>query len=85
MTDCLLGLHVFSECDTVSSFADKGKLSALKLLKKQQYFQDLSRELGESWTVTEALKHGLEDYVCSLYNCSNTDLYSKRSMIQSVC
>ena len=70
LTDCLLGLHVFSECsfaDKGSSFADKGKLSALK---KQQHFQDTCREFGESWIVIEALRHWLEDYVCSRYNCS---------------
>ena len=30
---CLLGMHAFTGCDTISSFGGHGILSALKLLK----------------------------------------------------
>ena len=44
--DSLIGLHAFTGCDTVSAFAGHGKLSALKLLKKNITFQATFSQLG---------------------------------------
>lgn len=46
----ILGLHSFTGCDTVSSFAGRGKVSALKLLKGSTEYQKLFGRLGAEWT-----------------------------------
>ena len=44
--DALIGYHSFTGCDTMSAFADRGKCSALKLLKKRTSTKRLSANLG---------------------------------------
>lgn len=39
MCCALPGLHSFTGCDTVSTFAEKGKISALKLMQKNRKYQ----------------------------------------------
>ena len=34
LSDCILGYHAFTGCDTASAFPRQGKLKPLKLLKK---------------------------------------------------
>ena len=36
VSDALLGMHAFAGCDTVSAFAGRGKIGALKLLKSDK-------------------------------------------------
>lgn len=36
----LIGLHAYTDCDTVSAFAGKGKTSALKLLTSNREVQN---------------------------------------------
>ena len=42
----LIGLHAISGCDTVSAFAGKGKVKALKLLMKNRTYVDAFMDLG---------------------------------------
>ena len=63
----LLGVYAFTGCDSVSSFAGKGKLPALKLMKKDERFQELFHRLGQELTVTEDDVSLLEEFVCCLY------------------
>ena len=42
----LPGIHAFTGCDTVSSFAGKGKKNAFKLLKKSTVYQEAFVQLG---------------------------------------
>ena len=48
---CLPALHAFTECDSVSAFSGKGKLAALKLVKRnpelEEAFQQLGRDIGK--------------------------------------
>ena len=48
-------LHSFTGCDSVSAFAGKGKIGALKILKSNEGARRAFRELGQSWTVSEDL------------------------------
>lgn len=68
----LIGLHAFTGCDTVSAFAGRGKLSALKLLKKNEKHQDTFKELGQSWNVSQELSENIEEFVCQLYASSTS-------------
>ena len=63
----LLGLHAFTGCDSVSSFAGIGKVKPLKILRKNDEFQEVFARLGEEWSVTEELFGKLEAFVCALY------------------
>ena len=53
--EALIGLHSFTGCDSVSAFAGKGKIGALKILKSNEGTRRAFRELGQSWTVSEDL------------------------------
>ena len=55
---CLPGLHAFTGCDTVSAFAGKGKVTALKLVRKNPIFQRAFTRIG-----TEI------EFTCALYGC----------------
>ena len=63
----LLGLHAFTGCDSVSSFAGIGKVKPLKILRKNDEFQEVFGRLGEEWSLTEELFGKLEAFVCALY------------------
>ena len=63
----LLGLHAFTGCDSVSSFAGIGKVKALKILRKNDECQEVFARLGEEWSVTEELFGKLEAFGCALY------------------
>ena len=63
----LIGLHAYSGCDTVSAFADKGKLCAVKLIKKEPEYQMCFSELVESWNISAQLAAKVEKFTCELY------------------
>ena len=65
--NALIGLHSFTGCDSVSTFAGKGKIGALKILISNEEARRAFRELGQSWTVSEDLCTLLEKFTCSLY------------------
>lgn len=66
--EALIGLHAFTGCDTVSSFAGKGKIGALKILKRNYgTYSRGFRELGQTWAVTNDLFMVLERFTCSMY------------------
>ena len=66
--EALVGLHAFTGCDTVSSFAGKGKIGALKILKSDYgTYSRGFRELGQTWVVTDDLLMVLERFTCSMY------------------
>ena len=63
----LLGLHSFTGCDSVSAFAGKGKLAALKLLKTDKEVQQTFADLGKQWDLSDDLFEKLEVFTCKLY------------------
>ncbi len=69
--DSLIGLHAFTGCDTVSAFAGRGKVSALKLMKKNTTFQETFHQLGQSWDLSPQLFQKLEEFTCRLYFASS--------------
>ena len=44
----LPALHAFTGCGSVSAFSGKGKLSALKLLKRSKEYQNTLKQLGDN-------------------------------------
>ena len=65
--EALMGMHSFTGCDTVSAFAGKGKISALKILKSNNNVRRAFTELGQSWVVSDDLFTVLEKFTCSMY------------------
>ena len=65
---CLIGLHAYTGCDSVSAFAGKGKITALKLIKRHKSFQDLFKQLGMQWEVSSELFERLQEFTCKLYS-----------------
>ena len=45
--NALIGMHAYTGCDTISSFAGHGKLTALKLLLRNAKFQEAFADLGQ--------------------------------------
>lgn len=63
----LIGMHAYTGCDTVSAFAGKGKVKALKLLAGSREYQDTFLKLGQEWDLSQELTDKLEEFTCSLY------------------
>ena len=74
--DALVGLHAFTGCDSVSSVSGKGKVPALRLMRKNTSFIDLFSKLGRSLTVSDELFTEIEKFVCELYGGKKIDSVS---------
>ena len=74
----LLGLHAFSGNDYISSIVRRSKLMCWKAMKAKPEFQTLFINLGNSWTVSEELIKGFEEYVCNLYGFKEVDVNKTR-------
>ncbi|KAG1712229.1 Integrin alpha-9 [Nymphon striatum] len=87
----LLGVYCFTGCDTVSAFAGKGKLKALKLLQEEREFVAAFSRLGLSWDVDNNLVNELQKFVCRLYGQKQSTVnelrykmyYSKNGKVKS--
>ena len=71
--EALHGMHAITGCDTVSSFAGKGKLSAFQLVKKNVSFQELFARFGLSWEFSDADFTNLQIFTCSLYGIKKSE------------
>lgn len=46
LSKCLLGLHAYTGCDTISSFSGKGKIKAWKLIQKEEKHRESFLSIG---------------------------------------
>ena len=65
--DSLIGLHAFTGCDTVSAFASRGKLNALKLMQRDITYQETFSQVGQSWDVQPQLFEKVQQFTCRMY------------------
>ena len=63
----LLGFHCFTECDTVSSFARRGKLKPLKLLLKNSEYIDAFSSVGEDIELDKETAKKLQRFALHIY------------------
>lgn len=63
----LPGMHSFTGCDSVSSFAGKGKLAAMKMLRSDKEAQETFSDLGKNWELSDELFDKLESFTCRMY------------------
>ena len=47
---CLISI-AFTGCDTVSAFAGREKIAALRLVKQQTSYQEMFKQLGMEWVL----------------------------------
>lgn len=69
----LIGLHVFTGCDTCSAFKGKGKIKPLKAMLSNLSYIKMFVNLGSSWELSTTLLRNLEAFVCDLYGYPNVD------------
>ena len=63
----LIGMHAFTGCDTVSTFAGREKMGTFKQLKSDRTYQEAFLELGCAWTVSDELFKNLQEITCHIY------------------
>ena len=80
----LIGMHAYTGCDTVSAFAGRGKLGALKLLRSE-HWQEMFRELGQSGQPSVNLFKKLQAFTCKLYTSSATTVDINTGRHQLFC
>ena len=80
----LPSLHALTGCDTVSSFAGKGKKRAFEMVRDSQVMSESVQVLGESLPLSKQSITKLEVVVCRLYNdnFSSDDL---KFFLRAVC
>ena len=64
---CPVGMYAFIVCDTVSAFARREKIRALRLVKQQTPCQENVKQLGMKWVLSDMLFQSLQEYTCKLY------------------
>ena len=55
--------------DTVSAFAGRGKITALRLVKQHTSYQEMFKQLGMECVLSDMLFQSLQAFTCKLY-CS---------------
>ena len=83
--DSLIGLHAFTGCDTVSAFASRGKLSALKLMKGDITYQETFSQVGQSWDVQPQLFEKVQQFTCRMYVAASSTTEVNDLRYQLVC
>ena len=80
LSKALVGLHCFTECDTVSTFHGKGKIRALSLLIKNACYLSLFENLGNDFYLSssDTSFQQLEAFVCELYAVNETKVNAAR-------
>ena len=74
----LLGLHGFTGCDTISSFAGKGKVKPLKTMMKEDQYINLFATFGDAPELTEAQFNTIQSFVCDMYGHKDTNTNNVR-------
>ena len=70
----LAGFHCFTGCDQIPSFAGKGKVTPLKILKSSTSYQMAFASLGSVENVSEESVVQIEKFTCEMYGIKrNTD------------
>ena len=74
----LIGLHVYSGCDSTSAFYGKGKKKAYDVMESDPKFLQCFASLGESFTASPELVEVLEEFTCTLYGDTSKDINASR-------
>ena len=64
----LTGMYAFTDCDTVSVFAWRGKITALRLVEQQKSYEEMYKQLRMGWVLSNELFQSLQEFTCKLYD-----------------
>ena len=64
----LLSMHAYTGCDTVSAFAGRVKIGALRIVKEHKSFQEMFDLLAVEWELSDDFFQKPQDFTCQLYN-----------------
>lgn len=76
VSKALIGVHVYTGCDSVSSFKGKSKVKAYKAMTDSKEYIAAFQALGMSWEISNNLISQLESFTCLIYGqnkCSDID------------
>ncbi|XP_070581399.1 uncharacterized protein [Ptychodera flava] len=74
--EALVGLHVFSGCDSVSAFKGKGKKKMANMLLANDSYTSTFQQLEAVWILSDELFTQIESFVCDVYGkirCSDVN------------
>ena len=71
MCRALPGLHAFKGCDSVSAFAGVGRVKPFRMLRSNTKYQEIFKQVGNDWSVSQDLLTQLESFVCAMYGAKN--------------
>ena len=69
----LIGFHSFTGCDTISTFAGRGKVKPIKLMLKDEKYIKMFSRLGENTRNSTEILHSLTEFVCHMYGWKGYD------------
>lgn len=78
LSNALTGFHAFTGCDSISSFAGKGKRTCYKALLSNETFLEMFSSLGSSQDVSDQLMDSIQRFVCALYGSKSADVNTAR-------
>ena len=83
--EALIGLHVFTGCDSTSSFKGRGKRQPLQVLLKNVHYASAFTKLGRVWELASRTIAKLERFVCLLYrqNIDSLDIARHRVFVNN--
>ena len=82
----ILGLHVFTGCDSVSAFKGKGKIKPLHLMQASQDAVNIFKQLGVDWKPSSHVLQGIEEFVCCMYGQKTISINEARyNVFTSLC
>lgn len=71
--NALLFIHAATGCDTTSALFGKGKLQSFRILQKSEQLRTKIMTFNASVVHREQIKKAGEDFILSLYGCSNSN------------
>ncbi|GFN91198.1 hypothetical protein PoB_001770400 [Plakobranchus ocellatus] len=85
LRDAIIGLHAFTDCDSTSCFAGKGKLKALnfKMLQGDQDHQDIFSRIGTLETISGQDMQVIETLFANYMKNHLVPVLTKSDMIKS--
>ena len=63
----LVGMHANTDCDTLSAFAGRGKMGALKLMKSEKTYLEAFSDLGHICNISPDLFEKLQEIIRIMY------------------
>ena len=72
----LPGYHAFTDCDYTASFCRRGKVNPLKILEKNEKYQQMFYDVGVSPELPDAMVGLFSEWTCKMYGrkkCNNVD------------